>query len=162
MVSNGISPFNEITLVLFFVLVTDKSSSHHQVNVKKLSSLDLKALADSNISLSELYKLKEILKSDSLTGEFTYNNLSDIANLPNADLSGTNAKEKVGNIIDIKVHSTLPTSSSSIPSKPIEPVSVKIPNLDKMSDNSFSEAENISTNLFKPLEAAEEEEELEG
>ncbi|XP_072382845.1 DNA-directed RNA polymerase, mitochondrial [Diabrotica undecimpunctata] len=127
------------------LIVTDNSSCQRRANVKKLTFSELELLASTNLNLSELHKLKEILQNPTVANEYSYNNLNIIDNLPststsNIDFVNINSGEKIEKTVNLTVPEHL--VSQNVPSKDIP-------------EDTTSTNETFNTFFRQPLPAAD-------
>ena len=62
-------------------VVSDSSTVYHKAKIKNLTPEDLNFLATTNLNLSELYKLKDMMRLPRVVETHTYSNLSVIENI---------------------------------------------------------------------------------
>lgn len=97
-------------------VVSDSSTVHHKAKIKNLTPEDLKFLATTNLNLSELYKLKDMMKFPRVVETHTYSNLSVIGNISSKiednDECLENAVEIAETVIPVDLSSDLSESAA--------------------------------------------------
>uniref|UniRef100_A0A6P7FD70 Uncharacterized protein LOC114328862 n=1 Tax=Diabrotica virgifera virgifera TaxID=50390 RepID=A0A6P7FD70_DIAVI len=127
------------------LIVTDNSSCQRRANVKKLTFSELELLASTNLNLSELHKLKEILQNPTVANEYSYNNLNIIDNLPSTSAS---------NIDFVNINSGEMNEKTVNLTVPEHMVSQNVPPKDILKDTT-STNETTTTFFQQPLPAVD-------